>query len=63
MIPKTFHDAGDIVVVEGRIGGTYKATGKTIDAEFCHVWALSGEKVTSFQQYTDTAQMQQVMAP
>src|SRR5262245_45340727 len=31
--PKHFHDAGDSVVVEGRYTGTYKSTGKRIDAQ------------------------------
>jgi uncharacterized protein len=58
--PKEFHDAaGDIVVVEGRYTGTYKATGKSIDAQFCHVWKMRDGKLVDFQQYVDTAQMQE----
>jgi ketosteroid isomerase-like protein len=56
--PTSFHDAGDSVVAEGRYTGTHKNTGKSIDMQFCHVWKLSGGKVKSFQQYCDTAQMQ-----
>ncbi|MEZ5365188.1 MAG: nuclear transport factor 2 family protein [Bryobacterales bacterium] len=51
--PKTFHDAGDTVIVEGRYTGVYKATGRTQDAQFCHIWGIEGGKVKSFQQYTD----------
>jgi len=58
--PKVFHDAGDTVVAEGRYTGTFKATGKDIDAQFCHVWRLKNGKVVSFQQYVDTGQMQDV---
>jgi len=29
--PKSFHGAGDSVIVEARYSGTYKATGKSID--------------------------------
>ena len=58
--PKTFHDAGDTVVVEGRYTGSFKATGKSLDAQFCHVWKLADGKLTSFQQYVDTAQLQDV---
>jgi ketosteroid isomerase-like protein len=58
--PKQFLDAGDCVVVEGRYTGTYKSTGKKLDAAFCHVWKIRNEKLTSFQQYTDTAQWQGV---
>lgn len=58
---REFHAAGDTVVVECRYTGAYKATGKRIDAQVCHVWKLRNGKVTSFQQYIDTAQLQEVM--
>jgi ketosteroid isomerase-like protein len=59
--PKDFHDAGDTVVVEGRYTGSYKATGKSLDAQVTHVWRLRNSKVVSFRQYVDTAQLQDVM--
>ena len=59
--PVSFHDAGDVVVVELRYSGTYKATGKSIDAQVCHVWTVKNGKLTRFQQYLDTAKMQDVM--
>ena len=59
--PKDFHDAGDTVVVEGRYTGTHKATGKTLDAQVCHVLRFRASKLTSFQQFMDTAQAQDVM--
>jgi ketosteroid isomerase-like protein len=59
--PKTFHDAGDTIVVEGRYAGTFKETGKSVDAELCHVWKVRDGKIMSFQQYTDGAQFQDVM--
>ncbi len=59
--PKDFHDAGDTVVVEGRYTGTYKATGKAADAQYCHVFKIRNGKLASFQQFVDTAQMQAVM--
>ena len=59
--PNDFHDAGATVVVECRYTGAFKATGKNIDAQVCHVWKLSDGKVTSFQQYVDTGQLQEVM--
>jgi len=58
--PGTFHDAGGVVVVEARYTGTYKATGKPLDAQVCHVWTIAEGKVTKFQQYVDTAKMQDV---
>lgn len=59
--PKTFHDAGSSVIVEARYTGSHKATGKRLDAQVCHVWDVEDSKVTRFQQYVDTAQMQDVM--
>ena len=59
--PATYHDAGDTVAVEGRYTGTHRGTGNSVDAQFCHVWTLQGGRVTKFQQYTDTAQFQDVM--
>ena len=59
--PKTFHAAGDSVIVEARYSGTYKQTGKSIDAQVCHVWDVKDGKLTKFQQYVDTAQLGTVM--
>jgi ketosteroid isomerase-like protein len=59
--PKEFHDAGDTVVVEARYTGTHKETGKSLDAQVCHIWRVSDGKLTSFQQFVDTAQLQDVM--
>ena len=58
--PARFRAEGDSVVVEGRYTGKYKSTGAAIDAQFVHSWTLRGGKVVAFQQYTDTAQWQQV---
>jgi ketosteroid isomerase-like protein len=59
--PKTFHGAGDSVIVEVRYSGTYKATSKSMDTQACHVWDLKDGKVTRFQQYVDTAKLWDVM--
>jgi ketosteroid isomerase-like protein len=59
--PKDFQDAGDKVVVEGRYTGTFKTTCKTLDAQVCHVFKIRDGKFTSFQQFVDTAQLQEVM--
>ncbi len=59
--PKSFHDAGDSVIVEARYSGKYKATGKRLDAQVCHVWDVKNGKVTRFQQYVDTAKFQDAM--
>ena len=59
--PRSFYGAGDTVIVEGRYSGTYRPTSKGIDAQFCHVWDLKDGKITRFQQYVDTAQVQTAM--
>lgn len=59
--PKSFHSAGDSVIVEGRYTGTYKETGKSMDTQVCHVWDVEDGKLTRFQQYVDTAKLHDVM--
>jgi uncharacterized protein len=59
--PQSFYGAGDSVIVEVRYSGTYKPTLKSIDAQACHVWDVKDGKVTRFQQYADTAQLQSAM--
>ena len=59
--PKAFYGAGDSVIVEARYSGTYKPTGKSMDTQVCHVWDIRDGKATRFQQYVDTAKLQDVM--
>jgi len=59
--PSSFHDAGDVVVVEARYSGRHNGTGQELDAQVCHVWTLKDGKVARFQQYVDTAKLQDVM--
>lgn len=54
--PAQFLDAGNTIIVTGRYRATYKASRAPLDAQFAHFWCLRNGKVTSFQQYTDTAQ-------
>jgi ketosteroid isomerase-like protein len=54
--PHSYIDGGASIVVEGRYTGSFKATGKAIDAQFVHVWTLADGSITRFQQYTDTLQ-------
>ena len=61
-LPGEVLDAGETVVVLGRYKGTFKATGKAVDAQFAHVWRLKGGRITGFQQYTDTAQANRAVA-
>ena len=59
--PRSFHGARDSVIVEGRYTGTYKATGKSMDLQVCHIWDVKDGKLSRFQQYLDTAKLQEVM--
>jgi len=61
--PAVFIASGDRVVALGRYTGTNRATGETLDAQFAHVFTVTGGKVTGFQQYTDTAQWVDVVTP
>lgn len=59
--PEQYHDAGETVVVEGRYTGRYLATGADLDSQFCHLLTFKDDKLTRFQQFTDTAQFQKAM--
>ena len=61
--PTRIHDAGDVVVVEGRYSGVVRSTGTSVDAQFCHLWTVRRNQMASFQQYVDTAQLQRAMFP
>jgi len=58
---RSFYDAGDTIIVEARYSGTFKATGKSMDTQVCHIWDVKGGKITRFQQYVDTAKLHDVM--
>ena len=53
-VPDEFIEGGDTIVVLGKYSGTYKATGKSFQAPFAHVWKVSEGKATKFVQYVDT---------
>jgi ketosteroid isomerase-like protein len=48
--------------MEGRYAGTYKSSGRSVDAQVCHVLRFRDGRLASFQQYVDTAQMQYALA-
>ena len=60
-VPSTIIDGGDHVVVLGNYGGTLKASGAALDAQYCHVYRFRDGKAVTFQQYTDTAQWARLM--
>jgi len=59
--PQHFHDAGDVVTVEGRYTAAHLATGKKLDCQFCHIWTVENGKIVKFQQYADTARLREAM--
>jgi ketosteroid isomerase-like protein len=61
-VPHQLVAEGDTVVVLGDYSGTYKATGKSLQVPYVHVWKLSDGKVVSFAQHTDTAVVQRAMS-
>ena len=60
-VPKEMLDAGDTVIVLGRYKGTYRETGRTLDAQLAHVWRVADGRIVGFQQYTDTLQADRVV--
>lgn len=59
----TYHEVKDkeIVIAEGIYTGVYKATGKSIRADFVHVWELECGKIVRFKQYVDSHIIVQAM--
>ncbi|MEO7100385.1 MAG: nuclear transport factor 2 family protein [Luteolibacter sp.] len=47
-------DGGDHIVGVGTYSGTFKRTGKAMEARVTHVWRLAGGKIVAFEQFTDT---------
>ena len=60
-VPHEFIDGGDSVVALGKYSGTYKATGKSFQADFAHVWKIKDGKAVKFVQYVDTALVQRAL--
>ncbi|NEQ65228.1 MAG: nuclear transport factor 2 family protein [Symploca sp. SIO2D2] len=57
-----FIDAGDKVITLGFDSGTYKATGKSMQAPTASVWTLKDGKVVKFVQYIDTLKVAQAVS-
>lgn len=61
-VPHDFIDGGDAVVALGKYSGTYKATNKSFQAEFAHVWKFREGKAVRFVQYVDTVLVQRAVS-
>jgi uncharacterized protein len=60
-VPHEFIDAGDTIVALGKYSGTYKATNKSFQADFAHVWKFREGKAVRFVQYVDTLLVQRAI--
>lgn len=60
-VPHEFIDGGDAIVALGKYSGTYKATGKSFEADFAHVWKIHAGKAIRFVQYVDTLLVQRAL--
>ncbi len=54
-------DGGEQLVGVGTYSGTYRKTGKTMQARVTHVWRLAAGKIVAFEQFTDTLRVAQAM--
>jgi ketosteroid isomerase-like protein len=60
IVIEALHDAGDVVVMQGRYRGTYKATGRQSNVQVVHIWTIRDGKLVRMQQYADTAAMREI---
>lgn len=54
--------AGTVVGI-GTYSATYRATGKSMNARFVHIWRIAGGEVQTFEQVTDSAVVRAAMVP
>jgi len=53
--PDEFLDAGERVVVLGRVGGRARSSGQQFEVPFAHIWGLTDGVPSGFRAYFDTA--------
>ena len=59
----SYMEEGDKVAAFGVYSGTYKATGKAMQAIFAHRYELKNGKIVHMTQYVDSHMVQQAMLP
>lgn len=59
--PERLIDGGDRIVGIGTYRGTFRQTGKAMQARVCHVWRLENGKIKAFEQFTDTLLIERAM--
>ena len=55
--PREYVAQGDLVVALGQYSGKSIATGRTFDAPWVMVFRIVNGKITSFEEFTDSAQL------
>lgn len=55
-------DGGERIVGIGSYHGTFRATGKPMQARVAHVWQLQDGKIIAFEQFTDTLLVRRAMS-
>jgi uncharacterized protein len=55
-------DAGETIVGIGSYRGTFRATGKPMQARVAHVWQLQDGRIVAFEQFTDTLLVRAAMS-
>jgi uncharacterized protein len=59
--PRQFIAQGDTVVCLGFYSGKANGSGRTMTAEWAHVFTIRNGKIAKFREYTDTAAMIQAL--
>lgn len=60
-VPSEFLPSGDKVVTIGHYRGIFRATGKSMQAAFAHVYTLRNGQIVDFRQFADSATFVQAM--
>ncbi|MGC5341937.1 nuclear transport factor 2 family protein [Streptomyces sp. DT24] len=58
-VPEQYVDGHDTIAVVGTYTGTHRATGRRLAARFVHVWWCEDGVATRFEQFADTALLQE----
>ncbi|MFC4052534.1 nuclear transport factor 2 family protein [Actinomadura syzygii] len=61
---ESWHETTDgMVVVTGHYRGASRATGREYEAEFVHLWRVTGGLISWLHQYTDTVRWHEAVSP
>jgi ketosteroid isomerase-like protein len=55
--PREFIAQNDRIVTIGTYTGVHRGSGRSLTADFAHVWAVRGDRIVSFDMHTDTAKV------